>query len=62
MRRFITLVDALYESKSLLLVLADADPLKLLEIDEEQKKHSTHDEVSSSLLLSTHCLICIILS
>lgn len=46
MRRFITLVDAVYESKSLLLVLADANPMQLLNIDEEQRKTAVYDEVS----------------
>jgi predicted ATPase len=45
MRRFITLIDALYDNKVLLLILADSEPMKLLEIDEDQKKTSSHDEV-----------------
>jgi hypothetical protein len=46
MRRFITFIDAVYESKSLLLILADSDPIKLLQIDDETKKTAAYDEVS----------------
>lgn len=45
MRRFITLIDALYESKSLVLLLADNDPMTLLQIDEETRKTAAYDEI-----------------
>lgn len=45
LRRFITLVDALYESKTLVLFLADAQPTEMLALDEESKRTSTFDEV-----------------
>jgi hypothetical protein len=52
MRRFITFIDAVYESKSLLLVLADSDPIKLLQIDDETRKTAAYDEVSCFYFLT----------
>lgn len=45
MRRLITLIDALYESGTLVYVLADAEPLDLLELTEDERSRSTKDEI-----------------
>ena len=44
-RRFITLVDVLYEESSLLVVLAEAPPTGLFEITAQEREDSSHDEV-----------------
>lgn len=45
LRRFIILVDSLYEEKCLLLLTAENDLLKLLEFTEDQKAQSSFDEI-----------------
>jgi hypothetical protein len=45
MRRMITLVDALYECGTLIYVLADAEPMELLAVSDEDRARSTHDEL-----------------
>lgn len=45
MRRLITLIDALYECNTLVYVLADAEPLDLLQLSEEDRGRSTKDEI-----------------
>ena len=45
MRRLITLVDAMYECKVLVYCLAEETPMKLLDVSEEDKLRSTHDEL-----------------
>jgi hypothetical protein len=45
LRRLITLVDALYESKTLLFVLSEGPPLEILKLTEAEKKSSSFDEV-----------------
>jgi len=44
-RRFITLVDSLYERHTKLLCTADRDPISLFEVSEADKKGSTFDEI-----------------
>jgi len=45
MRRFIVLVDALYEENVSLSVMAMEPPLQLLQLSDDEKKTSVHDEV-----------------
>jgi hypothetical protein len=52
MRRFITLIDALYENKVLLLLLADTDAPSLLELDREARQSALYDEVSAFYMYS----------
>ena len=47
MRRFINLVDALYEGHVRLEILAETIPPNLLELSPEEKATSTFDEVRS---------------
>jgi predicted ATPase len=47
MRRFINLVDAFYEGSVKLVVLAEDEPLKLLQITPEEKLNCPFDEVLS---------------
>lgn len=44
-RRFITLIDALYEGHTKVVCTADLDPISLFQVSEEDKRSSTHDEV-----------------
>lgn len=46
-RRFITLIDALYEHKVLVLIMAEREPLKLLQLDAAQKESqaAVYDEI-----------------
>ena len=44
-RRFITMIDVLYEESVLLVVLADAPPIDLFEVTEMERKESSHDEI-----------------
>lgn len=44
-RRFITLIDALYEKQTKLVCVADTDPINLFYVSEEDRKTSVHDEV-----------------
>lgn len=44
-RRFIILIDALYDRQTKVVCTADRDPITLFEVSEEEKRTSTHDEV-----------------
>lgn len=44
-RRFITLVDALYERHTKLICTADLDPISLFQVTEEDRKTSVADEI-----------------
>ena len=56
MRRFITLIDALYEESVQVVVLAEETPTKLLRLTAKERK-SPHDEVRTGM--NTLCgLIC----
>ena len=46
MRRFITLIDALYEESVQVVVLAEETPTNLLRLTAKERK-SPHDEVST---------------
>lgn len=46
MRRFITLIDALYEESVQVVVLAEETPTKLLRLTDKERK-SPHDEVKT---------------
>ena len=45
-RRFITLIDALYEARTIVIVHAATSVDKLLDVSADTKKNSTFDEVS----------------
>jgi len=44
-RRFITLIDALYDHQTKVVCTADRDPITLFEVPEEEKRTSTADEI-----------------
>jgi len=44
-RRFITLVDSLYERHTKLICTADLDPISLFQVTEEERKTSVADEI-----------------
>ena len=44
-RRFITLIDTLYESHAKLICAADLDPISLFHVTEEERKTSVADEI-----------------
>ena len=45
LRRFITLIDALYEGRVRVHVLAEKSPLELLNVSADEKSQCVHDEV-----------------
>jgi predicted ATPase len=53
MRRFINLVDALYDASVMVVFLAQAAPMQMLEISDEERTSWHDDEVSHSTSLET---------
>ena len=45
-RRFITLIDVLYENAILVVALAEASPINLFRLSKEERADSAYDEVA----------------